>query len=373
MDILSIGFVIGRGGDAWQMLDLAAGVAANGRSVEVIVRDHPMTAELVRRGRELGIQVVQSSAIRADEHGVGQSIPRLLWLFVSQRARLLHIHTGGVCLPRSVGLVLRLLRLRVIVTVHSPGTELVRADRRARQWASLVDSSVHAVVCPSEHARGTQIELGVAPARVRTITNGIDAVRFGSGVAARASTSLPVAADAPLIVFTSRMDEQKRPLDAVRAFARMASDHPTAHLVFVGSGQLEHAVRDECTELGLGERVHLVGYQANIPDWLAASTVWILPTANENYSLSILEAKAAGCAIVSTRFVGSDEMLEHGVDCLLAEVGDIEGLASAMSSLLADDDLRDRIAKAALAESAAHTVDAMVAQYLACYDSFSPS
>ena len=57
----------------------------------------------------------------------------------------------------------------------------------------------------------------------------------------------------------------------------------------------------EAKRLGLADRVRLVGYQTNVPDWLAAATVWLLPTERENFSVAVLEALAAGCTVLSTR------------------------------------------------------------------------
>ena len=64
------------------------------------------------------------------------------------------------------------------------------------------------------------------------------------------------------------------------------------------------------------DRVRLVGYQTNVPDWLAAATVWILPTERENFSVAALEAMAAGCAVASTICPGNAEVLLDGVNSL---------------------------------------------------------
>src|SRR5206468_2308592 len=96
--------------------------------------------------------------------------------------------------------------------------------------------------------------------------------RFGRGDPQKAWCTLGVAPDTPLIVFSSRLDPQKRPLEAIEAFQRVAPAFPTARLVFVGSGRQEEQARAFAARSGVAERVHFVGYQQNVPDWLAAAT-----------------------------------------------------------------------------------------------------
>jgi glycosyltransferase involved in cell wall biosynthesis len=71
--------------------------------------------------------------------------------------------------------------------------------------------------------------------------------------------------------------------------------------------------------------------------------VWLLPTEAENFSLAVLEALAAGCAIVSTPCRGNDEVLVHDQNALLAPVGDVDALAGCLRCLLADRARRERL------------------------------
>src|SRR5258707_319560 len=80
---------------------------------------------------------------------------------------------------------------------------------------------------------------------------------------------------------SSRLESQKRPLDALEAFRRVAANDREPHLVFVGRGALESELRAAVQQNGLTDRVHFAGFRTNIPDWLAAATVWFLPTESE--------------------------------------------------------------------------------------------
>lgn len=367
-EIVYIGFVLGHGGDALQMLDLAAGMQARGRRVRVVVPVLETTVRLAEQGAARGVLVERSPLVRADPKGAQQSLPDLLALCDRHRGALLHFHTGDVCLPRPAQQALRQLRLpRAFATLHSPYDTVPPGSERALAWASAVEDLLQAVVCPSEHGRRLQIRNGVPAERVHTIHNGIDTARFATGDAAAAYRLLGLAPDTPLLLFTSRLDMQKRPLEALAAFCGVAEEFPDLHLVYVGLGEQEERVRQAAQAAGLAHRVRLPGFRDDIPNWLAAATVWMLPTESENFSLAVLEALAAGCPILSTRCQGNDEVLQDGQNSLLTAVGDTAGQTGALRRLLQDASLRQRLSATARRDAEAFRVERMVARYAALY------
>jgi glycosyltransferase involved in cell wall biosynthesis len=195
----------------------------------------------------------------------------------------------------------------------------------------------------------------------------VDTARFSSGNGSVARRALKVAPNVPLVVATARLHEQKRPTDCVHAWAQIAGEFPEARLVLVGSGPLEGEVKAAITTCGLDNRVDLVGHQTNIPDWLAASDVWLCTSDAENFSLSVLEAMSAGCAIVSTNCRGNNEVLQNQVNALTASVGNVNELADGLRRALADVALRERLRTGA--KQTAQNFDRlqMVAQHLELY------
>ena len=196
--------------------------------------------------------------------------------------------------------------------------------------------------------------------RVHTIRNGIDTERFAGGDGNAARRLLGVEPETPLLVFTSRLDSQKRPLDALTVFQNVAAEFPALHLVYIGSGEQEATVRARAAEAGLLHRVHLLGFRCDVPDWLAAATVWILPTETENFSLSVLEALAAGCPILSTLCSGNDEVLRDGDNSLLTAVGDTDVQAQALRRLLSENALRRQLGGVARRDAESFRLDRMV-------------
>jgi glycosyltransferase involved in cell wall biosynthesis len=372
-DIVYVGFLTGHGGDAVQMQLLADGMRRRGARVKVVVPAVATSIGFAERCDELGLECERSELIRADMHGPHQNIARMLRLFQSLHAPIVHVHTGNSCVPRAAMAALEIHpRRRIFVTIQSPYQTIEPGSRRARTWAWSARRRCHAVVSPSEHGTDSQRSFGVPDARLATIRNAIDVTAMNSGDGGSPRRELGLRDDDPMVVFTSRIDPQKRPVDAVRMFARCVDAHPRAVLVFVGTGSESAAVATRAAELGLSDRVHLVGHRSDVADWLAAATVWILPTERENFSVAVLEAMAAGCAVVSTNCPGNDEVLSDGVNSLTFDVGDVERGAAALQSLLDDPVLRDRLGHAARLRSQDYSVGNMVSAYADLYERFVP-
>jgi glycosyltransferase involved in cell wall biosynthesis len=371
MDILYIGFCSGHGGDAAQMLELAAGMVARGKRVRIVVPENRANVDFAEHSSERGVPVERSPLLRApsDATAFPQNPLDLIRLFRSHRAGLIHFHTSDVCLQRLIPLVMGLLRLpRAFVTIHSPYDNLQPGDARANAWANAVRSRFHRVICPSDHSLQTQLRFGVPPDRVLHIPNGVDVKRYRGGDGMRIRHELGLDTHVPLAVFTSRLEAQKRPMDALEGFVRLKPEVPAAHLAFVGTGSLEGELRRYVALEGLADCVHFAGYRADVPDWLAAATVWLLPTETENFSLVVLEALTAGCPILSTLCPGNDEVLVAGENALIHPIGDVEALVDGLRRLISDDGLRSRLSGNARKTAEGFTVENMVERYASCYE-----
>jgi len=367
-DVVFIGYVGGLGGEAIQPLELASGLAARGARVTMVVPALPKVADALHVYRDRpGLTLIETPLIRYDTFA--QNPSDVLKLLAPLRsAPVLHLHTGDIALPRMTLFALEALRPRhVFATIHCANEEMAHGGGRARYWASAANRLFQKIICPSAHGRRTQIGYGVRDDKSVTIYNGVDVARYAGGDGAGPRRALHIADDTPLVVFTSRLHEQKRPLDALNAFALVAGEFRSAHFALVGDGPLEQACRARVRELGLEARVHFVGHQNNVPDWLAASTVWALPSDAENFSLAVIEALAAGCAVVANWCRGNDEILKPGENALTAPVGDVAAFADGLRRLLATPDLRARLRTSAQATAQNFSRDKMVDMHELCY------
>jgi glycosyltransferase involved in cell wall biosynthesis len=162
------------------------------------------------------------------------------------------------------------------------------------------------------------------------------------------------------ILFAGRVIQRKRPLDLVRAFAQLARQIPTAQVRVAGEYSSDQAYADALRgvirEAGLGDRVQLLGKLTEdaILREFANCDVLALPSAQETTPMVIAQAMAAGKPIVATPVGGVPEMVSDGETGYLVGVGDVPGLAAALSKLLQDSALRARMGEAGRAYAAAN-------------------
>jgi glycosyltransferase involved in cell wall biosynthesis len=365
--IVYIGYVGGLGGEGNQMFELATGAARHGWDATIVVPDMPGNRRMAEAHQGIAnLRVVLTDLIKFNQPS--QNPLDVLKLHTQHRAPVVHLHTGDICVPRVNLLALELLRgFSVFATIHSAYPDMAVGSPRAKYWASSVRRRFTQVICPSKHGRDTQLGYGLPPERVMTVYNGVDTARFAGGDASVARRALQVGPDVPLIVATARLHDQKRPVDCVHAFARIAPEFPQARLVLVGSGPLEGEVRTAVANAQLTERVDLVGHQTNVPDWLQASDVWLCTSDAENFSLSVLEAMSAGCAVVSTNCRGNDEVLQNEVNALTASVGNVEELAHGLRRVLADANLREHLKRGAKETAKHFDRSQMVSRHMELY------
>ena len=140
----------------------------------------------------------------------------------------------------------------------------------------------------------------------------------------------------PLFLFCAKLIAVKRPLDAVRAFAKVRQKLECG-LVVAGTGELEAEVVAEIDRLGLTGDVALLGFrnQGELPAVYAACDVLVLPSEREPWGLVVNEAMAAGLAIAISDRVGAgpDLVSDNG---FVHRVGDVEALAAGLCRMAAD-------------------------------------
>ena len=367
-DVLFVGFVGGTGGASTLMLELATRIASRGVRVKIIVPEYDTTVPYSERGRQRGI-VIERSPWLVERSLELRNLIDAVRFIRGCRGPLVHFHLGNTNTIQSHFLTaMDLLRLPpVFVTPHTNTDDPPPDDPRARRWAAAASRRLKKVICVSERSRRRQISYGLPPEKVELIHNGVDVAAFVAGNPERARERLGLAADVPVILVSSRIEREKRPLDAVKAFSLIAPVFPKAHLVFIGQGSVEAEARAAAVKAGLSDRVHFPGFQTNVADWLAAAKVWLLPTECEGFSVAMLEAMAAGCPVVSTVCPGNDELLLDGENGLLAPIGNVEELAGAMRRLLSDEGLRAQLSTSARRTAHQYSLDNTVEGHLACY------
>ncbi|MBM7442090.1 glycosyltransferase family 4 protein [Streptomyces sp. HB132] len=167
----------------------------------------------------------------------------------------------------------------------------------------------------------------------------------------------PADGDAKWIVAAGRLHRVKRYDVLIRAFARIAAVRPEWRLRIYGagdaSGNEQQALRALVDELGLRERVLLMGSVAPMEAEWPKHSIAAVTSERESFGMTIVEAMRCGVPVVATDCPhGPAEIIDDGTDGRLVPLGDTGAFAKALLGLIDDDALRHRMGRAALASAA---------------------
>ena len=160
----------------------------------------------------------------------------------------------------------------------------------------------------------------------------------------RAELGVPLAT--PLVGIVARLAPIKRHEWFLEAAARVAEKVPLCRFLVVGDGERRAELERVAAGLGLGGRVCFLGWRPDLERIYADLDVAALTSANEGSPVSLIEAMAAGKAVVATRVGGVPDLVEDGVSGVLVPPADPRALACAMERLLGDPERRRAMGRA---------------------------
>ena len=154
--------------------------------------------------------------------------------------------------------------------------------------------------------------------------------------------------EVPVILFCAKLQPWKRPLDALEAFA--AANGADAYLVYAGDGPLREALEARARELGVSERVRMLGFvnQSQLPAVYCASDLLVLPSEYDAFGLVVNEAMLCGCPVAVSEYVGARfDLVRDGENGFVFPCGDINALVHIFRSYLPNSSMRSRMGEAA--------------------------
>lgn len=296
---------------------------------------------------------------------------RVAAVLKAQKTDILHAH-GGCFLYSAI--IASLCGARMIYTAHGlPITSGVKATVEDVLALAFTDRFV---AVSAEVADNFKRRTRLCGDRVQVIINGIDEGKFlpctDSGQLAAWKRQFGLPEGRVMIGSVGRLEPVKNYPLLLRAFAEVVHGYGhDAHLVLVGSGSDEAALRRLAGELSIDSRVSFLGIQYDLPKIYPLFDIFALSSLTEGTSIALLEAQSCGVPAVVTDVGGNSTIIRDGENGYLCPFGDQAALAERLNRLINTPGELARMRPAARAVVLDRfTMASVIQQYQEIYCSF---
>jgi glycosyltransferase involved in cell wall biosynthesis len=297
---------------------------------EVLAPPGPFSEVLAENG-------VTWSAFHSAQSGLFRSARSFRHVLGSklERASLVHVHASpDLLLLASLAQNLRRPRVLTVHGFHGRGGPV-----SYRLAAMCANRFAEALICVSESEKRLLSAAGAYPAKLHRVYNGVADV--ASGDCARGPEVR--------IAFVGRLSPVKGVDVLLSAFAQLEqalAGRIAVTLEIMGTGSQGSELKELAMQLGIGDRVHFLGYVPDAAERIAQCDVFCLPSREDMCPLVCVEAMAQGKPVVATGVGGLPELVVPEETGLLVSSDDVGALSAALLRLVDDPVLRRRMGAA---------------------------
>lgn len=240
---------------------------------------------------------------------------------------VVHAHLGYAAIV--IPLAARLAGKPAVATLHVNPPHRLRGGEWLKERLSIrVPGRLGRLVLLSEHARDQFAERhGPARHTWRVIPNGVDTTIYAPQARARSG-------DAPVWACIAAMRPDKNHVGLVRAWAGVVAAHPGATLLIVGDGPSREDTEAVIEELGLTDRVRMLGRREDVVDVLHGVDGVVSASIDEALPTALIEAAACGLPVVAADAGGTREIVIDGVTGRVVPIGDDAALTAALLDVI---------------------------------------
>ncbi len=197
----------------------------------------------------------------------------------------------------------------------------------------------HRIVTVSEYVRNYLVSAGVPAQKITAVHTCVNLERFDPGkTGSGLRKELGIDPGAPVVGTVSILRRKKGHHILLDAIPDILEKIPDAVFVFAGNGPQKENIENKIKELGLEEKVFLLGLRNDIPYILNSIDLFVLPTLQEALGTSFVEAMAMGKPVIGADVGGVGELIKDGVNGYLVRPEDSDSLADAVIRTLLDKD-----------------------------------
>lgn len=249
---------------------------------------------------------------------------------------VLHVHYA---IPHSTSAYLakKLLHdtTKVVTTLHGTDVQLVGLDPSYKSVTKFSIEQSDGVTAVSHFLRELTKEEFDIEKDIAVIYNFVDTSRYRSDHH-----------EEKVITHVSNFRELKRIPDVIDTFCKISALQ-SAKLFLVGDGPERPRAEELVKKCDLVDKTTFFGNVCSVEDILAQTDVFLLPSELESFGLAALEAMASSVPVIATRVGGLPEVIDHGENGFLCELGDTEKMAEYAVEILRDESYRKKIGRKA--------------------------
>ena len=267
------------------------------------------------------------------------------------RPDIVHTHMAKA---GTVGrLAARICRVPLVVhTYHGHVFHSYFSPTRTRMFLTIeraLGLATNRIIVVGDGQRDEIARYGVAPrSKLESIRLGLELSPFLEAEHARGALrhELGIAADAPTVGIVARLVPIKAHEVFFQAALRVRNALPRAQFLVIGDGQRRSDLEALVRQLGLSDSVRFLGWRSDLVRVYADLDVVVLTSLNEGSPVALIEALASARPVVSTAVGGVPEVVMNGETGLTLPVSDISALADAITLVLRDRQLAERLGQA---------------------------
>ncbi len=218
--------------------------------------------------------------------------------------------------------------------------------RRVKQYRLRGPEKLIAV---SRRIRHVALETGVDPSRIAVVYSGLDTVRpINPSEDKRVRSQYGITPNQLVIGTVANLFPRKGYEYLIQALAEINQRKPGIHCLIVGEGDEIYRSRllDMVQKNGLEKVVTFAGFQQDVPSYIAAMDVFVLPSVMEGFGIVLLEAMAMGKPIIATTVGGIPEIVEDQTTGILVPPKDSSAIAQKIIYLLENPSVREKLGQA---------------------------
>lgn len=260
---------------------------------------------------------------------------KLRHIFIKHKVHIVHTHAWGTLVEG----VLAAKWAQVPVIIHGEHGTFHKDLKRKWVQRMLFNLSDQVLSVSDVLADNLSQTIGVKRDKILTILNGVDIQRFKPDAEKRTFYRKKILGENENIIIgtVGRPMKVKNHQLMVRALAELKKEKINAKFVIIGDTP-KYSLRSELEQLAkklnVGQDVMFLGYQTDIPGYMNAFDIFVLPSLSEGCSNVIQEAMATGLPVVASRVGGNPELIEHQNDGLLFTSNSVEELSEALKYLI---------------------------------------